>query len=183
MRVTHEVEEEPELFYKFISVLAGLALIGCTGAASGTTAEDEAAILKIEAGMAASNSVADATVAWDKDVVLDDMLTIEPKVAQYVGIDAASAAWDKQFALFTYSVETQRIKVKTDRKLGFAWSTLHATAKSKSGGPPLDIVFRQATLYEKKDGQWKVVYINLSVPFDLKTGETVFDSKLPESVR
>ena len=94
-----------------------------------------------------------------------------------MGLEAARKGWDPQFAAYTYSVETLRIKVKSDGKLGFAWSTLRAKAVGKSGEPPIDVVFRQATLYEKKAGQWKVVYINLSVPFDGATGKAVFDGR------
>ena len=162
-----------------ILTLAGSALLASCATAEPSTASDEAAILQIERDMAASNTTAAATATWDKDVVLDDMLTVQPKIAQYVGLEAARKGFDPQFAAYTFSVEILRIKVKTDGKLGFAWSTLHATAKGKNGQKPMDIVFRQADCYEKKDGKWTLIYQNLSIPFDPATGKAVFDTKLP----
>lgn len=162
-------------FRTFIFTLAASVLWALP--ATATPLSDEAIILQLERDIAGSNTTAAATAAWDPDVVLDDRLTAQPKIAQYVGLEAARKGWDPQFAAYTYSVETLRIKVKSDGKLGFAWSTLRAKAVGKSGEPPIDVVFRQATLYEKKAGQWKVVYINLSVPFDGATGKAVFDGR------
>ena len=159
-----------------LAAFTAVLMLGMARATSALAASaDEEAILAIERAMAASNTTAAATAAWDDSVILDDMLTMQPKQAQFVGLEAARKAWDPQFAAYTYSVETLRIKVKSDGKLGFAWSTLHATAVGKNGQPPLDIVFRQATAYEKKDNQWKVIYLNLSVPFDSATNKAVFD--------
>jgi ketosteroid isomerase-like protein len=164
----------------FVIALAGAALVGCTTTKPAvSTASDEAAILKIEKDMAASNTTAAATATWDKDVVLDDMLTVQPKIAQYVGLEAAQKGFDPQFAAYSFSVEILRIKIKTDGQLGFAWSTLHLEAKGKSGQPPMSITFRQADAYEKKEGKWALIYQNLSVPFEPKTKKAVFDSKLP----
>ncbi len=146
-------------------------------AACADPASDQAAILKIEQDMAAAQTTQQAIASWDKNVVLDDMLALNGKTSRYIGLAAVRGDFDPQFAAITdLHTKILTLMIAGDSNIAFAFSTQHLTAKSKNGGPNLDIVFRETDCFQKKSGQWLLIHQDLSVPFDPKTGKAVFDS-------
>lgn len=155
-----------------LAALFGAVFI--SGTASAATSANEAAILKIEQAMAASQSAAEAMKTWDKDVIFSDMIL----PGETVGRDAVAKELQPQFdAVGHIDTKILRIKIVADNKVAFAYSVQHLVAPGKNGGPGLDAVFRESDGFVKKGGKWTLVSQHLSVPFDPKTGKAVFDSK------
>lgn len=145
-----------------------------TSAASAATNANEAAILKIEQAMAAAQSAAEATAAWDNKAIFEDMIL----PGETRGKDAIQKELQPQFdAVGHIDTKILRIKIVADNNVAFAISVQHLVAAGKNGGPGLDAVFRESDGFVKKGGKWVLISQHLSVPFDPKTGKAVFDSK------
>ena len=156
--------------------LLGTLLMGSSAFAS--TASDEAAILKIEKAMGAAQTGAEYVAAWDKNAVFDDAFALTPRVAEFVGRDAAQKDLDPQFAsLSTADAQILRIKIVTDGKFGFAYSTQHFHGNGKGSAPALDFSFRQTDVLQKKAGKWLLIHQQISVPVDPATNKAIYDVK------
>lgn len=155
-------------------VAVSLAALAAAPAAHAATSANQAAILKIEQAMAASQSAAEATATWAKGVIFQDMIL----PGETAGKEAVLKELQPQFdAVGHISTQILRIQIEADNKLAFANSVQHLVAPGKNGGPGLDIVFRESDGFVKQAGKWTLVSQHLSVPFDPKTGKAVFDSK------
>ncbi len=154
-------------------VLAGIATFCFAGAAFAKPSKDVEAILKIEHAIANATATSQVEGYFDKDMVFDDMVP-----GQAVGIEAVKKLADADFKTMTDpKVEFLRIKVVTDGKLAFAYSTQHYMAKLTATGGPLDIVLRQTDCYRKKAGKWYLIYEHVSLPFNWATGKIITDAK------
>jgi ketosteroid isomerase-like protein len=66
--------------------------------------------------------------------------------------------------------------VVTDGKMGMARSIQHFTWTGKDG-KPAEGTFRVTDVFQKVDGQWKVIHSHVSVPVDPATGQAQMNLK------
>jgi ketosteroid isomerase-like protein len=45
-------------------------------------------------------------------------------------------------------------------------------------GKPFNVTFRSTDVWRKRNGQWKIISVHVSVPIDLKTGKADMASKM-----
>ena len=134
---------------------------------------DEATIVAIEQAMPLAQDVESLTHSWDDDIVYYDFGAgrLENKAA-------AVAEIGSQFGRVT-NIRTRflSLAVKAVGSLGYAFSRQNFIADSVDGGEELNLVFRKTDIYEKKDGDWRVVHQHLSFPTDL-AGRTILESEV-----
>ena len=141
-----------------------LADMFADGGASLST--DERSIAEIEREIASAESVEDVTRTWDDETVFYDMLP-----GQQVGKQNAMQKIEKQFATQrNVRLRIIRIQVRSDGRIGYAFSTQSYNAETKDGAPGPNLIFRRTSVYEKEDGAWRLKHMHTSVPFNLSTG-------------
>lgn len=156
----------------FVAALALVTALLVSGAAK-AAARDEAIILGIEKDMAAAQTVDGVVGTWDKNVVWYD---INP--GEVDGLAAARADLDQQIS-HVKNIRTKilRIKIVADTHIGYAYSTQHLVADGVNGAPGVAFTFRETDCFQKKTGKWTLMFQQISLPVDLKTGKAVLDSK------
>jgi hypothetical protein len=152
-----------------LALAAALLVSGAAKAASG----DEATILGIEKDMAAAQTLDGVVSTWDKNVVWYD---INP--GEVDGLAAVRADLGQQLA-YVKNIRTKilRITIVADSHIGYAYSTQHLVADGVNGAPNVAFTFRETDCFQKKAGKWTLVFQQVSLPVDLKTGKVVLDSK------
>jgi ketosteroid isomerase-like protein len=136
---------------------------------------DERAIAEIELEMASAQGVEGITRAWDDNAVYFDF---GPK--EIVGKAAATAEIDAQFKYVTnLRTKIVRIRIRADGDVGYAFSTQHFIADGQNGGPDCSFIFRETDVFERQDGQWRLVHQHLSFPADLTNGTVVLGTADP----
>lgn len=106
------------------------------------------------------------------DVVSFD---VEPPL-QHVGIDAKLKNWARAFAFFeeiAYEVRDLSVTVGGDVAFGHLFGRLSGTLPD---GTAMSGMWVRATFcFRKVDGAWLIVHDQVSVPFDMATGQGVAD--------
>jgi ketosteroid isomerase-like protein len=74
-------------------------------------------------------------------------------------------------------VEFVSLHVVTDGKMALANSVQHFTGTDKSG-KPADMTFRVTDVWQKQEGQWKMIHTHVSFPTDMASGKADMQSKL-----
>jgi ketosteroid isomerase-like protein len=74
-------------------------------------------------------------------------------------------------------VDFLEFKVTSDGKLALARSVQHASIVD-ANGKTLEMTFRATDIWQKQNGQWKLIAVHDSVPVDLKTGKAEMASKM-----
>jgi ketosteroid isomerase-like protein len=111
---------------------------------------------------------------WDNgdDIVLFDIMR-PPR--EYAGPKAIHDHADEFSGWTNLKVDFLELKVISDGNL--ARSVQHVTATTPDG-KPFDTTFRATDVWRKRDGQWKLISVHVSVPVDLKTGKADMASKM-----
>jgi ketosteroid isomerase-like protein len=136
---------------------------------------DERAIAEIELEMTGAQGVEGITRTWDDEVVYFDFA---PK--EIVGHAAATAEIAEQFTRVTnLRTKIVRMKIRAEGNLGYAFSTQNFVADTQNGDAELSFIFRETDVFEKKDGDWRLVHQHLSAPVDLATGTVVLTTEDP----
>jgi ketosteroid isomerase-like protein len=144
-----------------------------SAAADAASSRDEAAIMGIERGMAAAQSVNTLLASWDADAVWFD---INPGAV--VGIAAIRKDAAAQLAgVKNFQTNILRIKIEAGSTVAFAYSVVHFTGDSVNGGAPMDLTLRQTDGFVKKKRKWMLVHQHISLPVDLQTGKPVFNAQ------
>ncbi|WP_067703807.1 YybH family protein [Nocardia jejuensis] len=109
---------------------------------------------------------------YSADVVSFD---VEPPL-QHVGTAAKSKNWAKVFTFFekpTYELRDLTLTVGQDVAFAHAFGRLGGTLR---GGPTVTGMWVRATFgFRKLDGVWLITHDQVSVPFDMSTGQGVTD--------
>jgi ketosteroid isomerase-like protein len=151
---------------------AALALVFTGAAHAASYSAEKAQILSIEQAMSAAQTAPAVLKYFDPNVVFDDMTP-----GQVRGLKAVGADLTAQFAAVKdVKVQILNMSIDADTKLAFAYSTQTLSMVNAQSGQPESITFRQADAYHRVDGKWLLIYQNISVPFDPKTGKAVFNA-------
>ncbi|MET8144034.1 nuclear transport factor 2 family protein [Sphaerisporangium sp. NPDC005288] len=105
---------------------------------------------------------------YTTDVVSFD---VEPPL-QHVGIAAKLANWTKVFTFFqdlTYEVRDLTVTVGDDVAFGHGFGRLGGTLKN--GTATSGMWVRVTFCFRKLDGDWSIAHDQVSVPFDVSSGE------------
>jgi ketosteroid isomerase-like protein len=132
-----------------------------------TTAELHELIETINAAVRAKDS--DALVAhYAPDVVLFDL--VDP--LRYAGIDALRARLQQWFDSFDgplgYELHDMQLAVSAD--VAFCYS-LNQVKGTRTGGQPLEMVWRATLCFRRTAGRWLVTHGHSSVPFDMESNQ------------
>lgn len=92
---------------------------------------------------------------------------------EHLGWDAYKKDWQGFFASIgpISLFEVRDLTVNVDGDLAYSYSFQHYLAKTKAGGSR-DITVRVTDVYRKSGGQWLIVQEHVSVPADLKDGQS-----------
>lgn len=106
------------------------------------------------------------------DVVSFD---IDPPL-QHVGVEAKLANWRRAFAFFrdlSYELRDLTLTVDEDVAFGHGFGRLSGTLEN---GTATDGMWVRATYGFRRDGgEWLIAHDQVSVPFDVRTGQGVAD--------
>lgn len=122
-------------------------------------------------------------VASEKDLdgamscIADEVLSYEHGVPlQYEGVAAVRAVCQEGFELaageFEWTVPDLKVVVRDDLAVAFG---LNRMETREAGKPPRVTFSRGTRVFQKLDGQWRMIHQHVSYPFDPKTGRAVFD--------
>ncbi|MGZ3791525.1 MAG: YybH family protein [Bdellovibrio sp.] len=108
---------------------------------------------------------------YSPDVVAFD---ITPPL-QYKGINEYRKSW-QQFTDMTASakLEVEDLHIKANGDLGFSHCLSHMTGETKKG-EHLDMWMRHTGVYQKINGQWKIIHEQLSVPIEMQTDKPLWN--------
>lgn len=149
-----------------------LLFLAIAGTAQAAENADEAQILKIEQDMAAAQTAEEFLKHFAPDAVMDSLF---PGRAR--GSEAVAAAANTLFAgTKDLQATILEMSISADNNLAYAFSTQRIVFTNTITDTVEDWVFRQVDCYQKINGEWLVVYHNLSVPFDPATGKAVLDA-------
>jgi ketosteroid isomerase-like protein len=153
--------------------IAVLAAMIC-GPVPAARADDQQAISDLEHKVATVTSADEVMKYWDNgdDIVLFDIMR-PPR--EYAGPKAIHDHADEFSGWTNLKVDFLELKVISDGNL--ARSVQHVTA-TMPDGKPFDTTFRATDVWRKRDGQWKLISVHVSVPVDLKTGKADMASKM-----
>ena len=163
------VVKKSKIVMVLITVLAPL-ICGWSPAAR---ADDQQEISDLEHKLAVTTNLDEAMKYWagGDNVMLFDVMT--PREFN----KAIHDHWAEWSRLKDVKIEFTELKVFSDGNLAVALSVLHLTGKNANGSP-VDITFRQADVWRKTNGQWKLIHEHASYPVDLKTGKADMASKM-----
>lgn len=152
---------------------AAMALAACVPAApSPDNAASIREITAIEHEMAAAQGVDGVTRTWDDGMVWYEF------AAEVHGGEEATALTAQQFtAIKNLRTRILRMTVHADGDMAYAYSVQNFVAESTAGGPELNFIFRETDIFERKDGEWRLVHQHLSAPVDLATGQAILTSR------
>jgi ketosteroid isomerase-like protein len=155
--------------------IALVAAVICS-LAPAARADDQQAISDLEHKVATATSGDEVMKYWDSgdDIVLFDIMG-PPR--EYAGHKAIHDHSDEFSGWTNLKVDFVELKIISDGKLALARSVQHATA-TMADGKPFAATFRQTDVWRKRDGQWKLISVHVSVPVDLKTGKADMASKM-----
>lgn len=105
---------------------------------------------------------------YAEDIIAFDV--VDP--LQYSGKDevqARSEQWLSQFAEDRVGFEMADINITVDGDVAFSSALDHVSGKTKDG--EIDMWWRATTGFRKIDGEWKIVHIHSSAPFNPETGK------------
>jgi ketosteroid isomerase-like protein len=155
--------------------IAVLAAVTCS-LASDARADDQQEISDLEHKVAIVTNGDEVMKYWDggDDIVLFDMMG-PPR--EYAGHKAIHDHADEFSGWTNLKVNFVELKVISDGNLALARSVQHATATTVDG-KPFEVTFRATDVWRKRDGQWKLISVHVSVPVDLKTGKADMASKM-----
>lgn len=161
-------------FEILIVPVAVLAVAICS-LAPAARADDQQEISDLEHKVATDLNPDDVMTYWanNDDIVLFDFMG-PPR--EFVG---RKAVHDHAAAFSGWTnpkVEFLEFKVVTDGKLALARSVQHVSIVD-ANGKTIDMIFRATDVWQKQDGQWKLISVHDSVPMDLKTGKAEMASK------
>ena len=155
--------------------IAFLAVVICSSVPA-ARADDEQAISDLEHKVATVTSGDEVMKYWDSgdDIVLFDIMG-PPR--EYAGPKAIHDHSDEFSGWKNLKVDFLELKVISDGNFALARSVQHATATTPDG-KPFEATFRATDVWRKRDGQWKLISVHVSVPVDLKTGKADMASKM-----
>jgi ketosteroid isomerase-like protein len=155
--------------------IAVLATVIC-GSVPDARADDQQAISDLEHKVATVTSGDELMKYWDSgdDIALFDIMG-PPR--EYAGPKAIHDHADEFSGWKNLKVAFLELKVISDGNLAVARSVQRATATTPDG-KPVDMTFRSTDVWHKRDGQWKLISVHVSVPVDLKTGKADMASKM-----
>jgi ketosteroid isomerase-like protein len=161
---------------KVLIVPIGVLAAAICSSVPAARADDEQAISDLEHKVATVTSGDELMKYWDSgdDIVLFDIMG-PPR--EYAGTKAIHDHADEFSGWKNLKVNFLELKVISDGNLSLARSVQHFTATTPDG-KPFDITFRSSDLWRKRDGQWKLISVHVSVPVDLKTGKADMASKM-----
>ena len=147
----------------------------CNSAAD-ARADDQQEISDLERKVAIVTNGDELMKYWDSgdDIVLFDMMG-PPR--EYAGHRAIRAHADEFSGWTNLKVDFVELKVISDGNLALARSVQRATA-TRVDGKPFEATFRATDVWRKRDGQWKLISVHVSVPVDLKTGKADMASRM-----
>ena len=139
-------------------------------------ADDQQAISDLEHKVATVTNADEVMKYWDRgdDIVLFDFMG-PPR--EYAGPKAIHDHADEFSGWTNLKVDFLELKVISDGNLALARSVQHVTATTPDG-KPAHVTFRATDVWRKRDGQWKLISMHVSVPVDLKTGKADMASKM-----
>lgn len=156
------------------TALLAAALLGQVAMSAGAgSSRDEAAITAIEHEMATAQTAEGVTRTWD-----DAMIWYDIQPGEIVsGKDAKARLAEQIVGVANIRTKILKMTVHADGNLGYALSTQNFIADVKSGGPPLDFIFRETDIFMKKNGKWSLVHQHISIPVDFASGRAVMKAK------
>jgi ketosteroid isomerase-like protein len=123
---------------------------------------DEAAAKDTDAVMA---HIARDAVSYEHDAPL-----------QYVGVDAirevCQRGFDAQLDDFRWDIPDLKVIVRDD--IAVTWG-LNAMRSRDPGGQTMESFSRGTRIFQKIDGEWKMIHQHVSFPYDPETGQAVTD--------
>lgn len=139
-------------------------------------ADDQQAISDLEHKVATVTNADEVMKYWDSgdDIVLFDIMG-PPR--EYAGPKAIHDHADEFSGWTNLKVDFLELKVISDGNLALARSVQHASA-TMPDRKPFEMTFRATDVWRKRDGQWKLISVHVSVPVDLKTGKVDMTSKM-----
>lgn len=159
----------------FVVSIAVLAAAICSSVRA-ARADDQQAISDLEHKVATVTNADEVMKYWDRgdDIVLFDIMG-PPR--EYAGPKAIHDHADQFSGWKNLKVDFLELKVISDGNLALARSVQHATATTPDG-KPFEMTFRATDVWRKRDGQWKLISVHVSVPVDLNTGKADMASKM-----
>lgn len=137
---------------------------------------DEAAIVDIERRMSRAQAVEEITGTWHDGAVYYDF-----GPGRFDDRAAATVEIRQQFtAVENLRTRVLELTVRAEGTIGYAFSRQNFIADPVGGGPTASFVFRETDVFEKHDGEWRLVHQHLSVPTDLGSGSAILESEVPE---
>lgn len=109
--------------------------------------------------------------------IAEDVLSYEHGVPlQYEGVAAVRSVCREGFELargdFEWTVPDLKVIVRDDLAVAFGLNRM----ESREPGKPEQVTFSRGTrVFQKIDGEWKLIHQHVSFPFDPKTGLARFD--------
>jgi ketosteroid isomerase-like protein len=150
-------------------------MIGASFTASAAgNAKDQQKIKDIEHNIIDATNADQVMKYYDNNNI--DLYDFHPPL-QYQG---ASAVQSDLTDFFNNAKDVKgkfvELVVVTDGKMGMARSIQHFTWTGKDG-KPAEGTFRVTDVFQKVDGQWKVIHSHVSVPVDPATGQAQMNLK------
>jgi uncharacterized protein (TIGR02246 family) len=93
---------------------------------------------------------------------------------QYVGVDAirevCQRGFDSQLGNFRWDIPDLQVIVRDD--IAVTWG-LNDMRSQEPGGRKMESMSRGTRIFQKTDGEWKMIHQHVSFPYDPETGEAV----------
>ena len=160
----------------FLTITFAAAVLGAFCVASVAAADSKNDIEALEHKCAAATSVDQLMTCYapGDDVVVYDIGT--PR--EFDGQKAVRADFQNFFdTMKNPKVEFVSLHVVTDGNMALANSVQHFTGTDKSG-KPTEMTFRVTDVWQKQEGQWKMIHTHVSFPTDMASGKADMQSKL-----
>jgi ketosteroid isomerase-like protein len=97
---------------------------------------------------------------------------------RYVGVDAirdlCQRGFDAQFEDFRWDMPDLQVIVRDD--IAVTWG-LNDMRSEEPGGQKMESWSRGTRVFQKIDGEWKMIHQHVSYPYDPETGQAVTDLK------
>jgi ketosteroid isomerase-like protein len=161
---------------RFLIVTLAAALLGacCTTPVAAADPKNEIEALEHKCAEATSVDQLMTCYAPGDDLVVYDIGT--PR--EFDGQKAVRADFQNFFdTVKNPKVEFVSLHVVTDGKMALANSVQHFTGTDKSG-KPADMTFRVTDVWQKQEGQWKMIHTHVSFPTNMASGKADMQSKL-----
>jgi ketosteroid isomerase-like protein len=161
----------------FIATMAAMALaICCVAPRTWAAADSKSEIESLEHKCAEATTVDQLMTCYapGNDLVVYDIGT--PR--EFDGQQAVRADFQNFFeTMKNPKVEFVSMHVVTDGTMALANSVQHFTGSDKSG-KPIDMTFRVTDVWQRQNGQWKIIHTHVSFPTDMATGKADMQSKM-----